>query len=246
MKSSISIIIPALNEEKNLEATVETILGAVGDSFSRFEIIIFDDNSSDSTPQIAEELKESNKNIKVIHNPQTMGYGYNFKKGVELAENEYVTIFPGDNDLYEHSILAIFKLIGKADCIISHTTNIPCDRPLPRRIISRSFTIFLNIIFGLDLRYYNGVVIHRADIIKSLPLATYGFAFQADALTKILKSGHSFVEVGIELKGRRYGATKAFKMSNIISVVKTTARLFQSVYIKERKKYSEKPKRIEA
>lgn len=246
MKPSISIIVPALNEERNLRPTVETILRSVDDRFSRFEIIIFNDNSSDSTPQIAEELKKSNKNIRVIHNPKTMGYGYNFKKGVELAENEYITIFPGDDDLYEDSILAVFKLIGRADCVISHTTNVPCDRTLMRRIISRCFTIFLNTVFRLNLCYYNGVVIHRADIIKNLPLGTYGFAFQADALTKILRSGHSFVEVGIVLKGRRYGKTKAFKMSNVISVVKTAAGLFWRVYVKERALYNEKPRRVKA
>ncbi|MFH1867507.1 MAG: glycosyltransferase family 2 protein [Candidatus Omnitrophota bacterium] len=244
MKPSISIIVPALNEEKNLRPTVETILSAVNNSFSKFEIIIFDDNSSDFTLLIAEELRDSNKNIKVVHNDETMGFGYNFKKGVELAQNDYITIFPGDNDLYESSIIDIVKLIGSADCIISYTTNIPCDRPLWRRIISRCFTMTLNTIFGLGLRYYNGVVIHRADIIKDLTLTTYGFAFQAEALIKILKSGHSFTEVGIELKGRKYGTTKAFNIKNAISVLKTVAGLFSRIYIRERDIYSDKPKRI--
>ena len=243
MRPSISIIVPALNEEKNLKNTIDTILEAVNDRFSGFEIIIFDDNSCDSTGRIAQELKASNKNIRVIHNPRTMGFGYNFKKGVEAARNNYITMFPGDDDVKAGSMIDMFNLIGCADCIIGHTTNIPCDRPLWRRVISRIFTICMNAAFGLDLKYYNGIVIHRTDIIKNVSLTTYGFAFQAEALTKILRSGRSFAEVGIELKGRRYGRTSAFKIKNVISVAKTALRLFWIVNIKERKRYGEKGKR---
>jgi dolichol-phosphate mannosyltransferase len=245
MRPSISIIVPALNEERNLRPTVETILEAVDDRFWAFEVIIFDDHSNDSTGIIADALAMTNQNIKVIHNPSTMGYGYNFKRGVEVANFDYIVMFPGDDDVEGSSMQRMFELIGRADCVIGYTLNVPCDRPLWRRIISRFFTLSLNVAFGLNLRYYNGPVIHRKDIIKNIPLTTYGFAFQAEALTKILRSGHSFIEVGITLRGRRFGRTKAFKLKNVKSVIKTALKLFWTVRIRERKRYNKKGRRIE-
>lgn len=245
MKPAISIIIPALDEEKNLRPTVETILGAVNDKFSDFEIIIFDDNSTDSTGMIADGLAKVNRNIKVVHNVKTMSCGYNFKKGVEIAEKDCITMFPGDDDVEGSSMRDMFNLIGCADCIISYPINIPCDRPLWRRVISKICNYAMNLIFGLDLQYYHGPTIYNRDIIKTIPITTHGFAYQAEALTKILRTGHSFVELGIRLKGRRYGKTNAFKIKNIISVARTVLRLFWRVYIKERGRYNKKGKRVE-
>ncbi|MFC1807249.1 glycosyltransferase family 2 protein [Candidatus Omnitrophota bacterium] len=245
-KFSISIIIPALNEEENLIDTVDTIVGAVKDRFSGYEIIIFDDCSVDSTGEIADRLAKSNVNIRVVHNSQTMCFGYNFKEGVKLAQYDYLLMIPGDNDVARDTMTYMFGFIGLADCVISHVTNVPCDRPLWRRVISKIFTFIINTAYGLNLRYFNGPTIYKADVVKGVDITTHSFAYQVEILSKMLKKGRSYMEIPITLKGRVRGTTKAFNLKNILNVVKAFLRIFWFLRIKNRKIYNKKGIKIEA
>lgn len=230
MKPTLSVIIPALNEERNIASSIENVLSAIDDNFSDYEIIVFDDNSSDKTRDIAEKLTAKNKKIQLIHNEKTIGFGYNYRKGVELARFEYVSMIPGDDEISVDSINEMYRAIGKADIVIPYTLNYR-SRPLLRRFISFIFTKTLNFIFNLRLNYYNGPVIHRRELIRSVTLSTNSFAFQAEALVKLIKSGHSYIQVGMLLKERRYGRSKAFRIKNILGVLKTVIKLFAEVYL---------------
>lgn len=55
--------------------------------------MIFDDGSTDRTGAIADEIAANNPKVKVIHNGTNYGFGYNFKRGIELASKTYVAIF---------------------------------------------------------------------------------------------------------------------------------------------------------
>lgn len=231
MKPSISVIIPALNEEGNIAATVNEVLKAIDQRFQDYELLVFNDGSSDKTGEIADELTAKNGHLKVIHNSETMGLGYNYRKGVEIAKNDFVVMIPGDNEISGSSIEEMFKLVGTADIIIPYTVN-TWVRPISRRIISRIFVMLMNLLFGLRLRYYNGPCIHKREIIQPMNINTSGFAYMAAILVRLLKSGHSFREVGMYLKEREYGSSKAFALKNIASVIKTVISLFWEVMVK--------------
>ena len=233
MEPSISIIIPALNEENNIEPTVESVISVTHNKFSDYEIIIFDDASTDNTLVKVNEIAVKNNRIKVIHNEKTMGLGYNYKKGVFIAKNEYVIMVPGDNEIEENSIKTMFDSIGKTDIVTSYSVNY-WIRPFSRQIISKIFTNLMNTLFNLNLKYYNGISVHKRELINQVQMTTYGFAYHAEILVRLIKSGYSFTEVGIYLKKREYGASKAFSLKNIVSVLKTIARLLIDLYIKNK------------
>ncbi len=228
MKPSISFIIPALNEEGNLASAIQEALGAVDENFSDYEFLIFDDGSSDNTGKVADELAARNKNIKVIHNGRTRGFGYNYREGVRLAKCDYIIMIPGDNEVPGSSIKEILRHTGEADIIIPYITNEEVRSPF-RRIISRAGVAFINLLFGLRIRYYNGPVLHKSGVIKSVPLTTSGFAYQIEALVRLLKSGYSYVQVGMNIQIRKYGTTKIFRIKNLASVLKAIIKLFWEI-----------------
>jgi len=63
---------------------------------------------------------------------------------------------------------------------------------------------------------------------------------------RLLKSGASYSEVGVDIAQRSSGKTKAFAFKNVVSVVKAILTLFWDVKIKERARYAGKPSRAEA
>ncbi|OGP23992.1 MAG: hypothetical protein A2X99_08405 [Deltaproteobacteria bacterium GWB2_55_19] len=237
-KPSITVIVPCLNEEGNLRETIEAIKAALSSSkrFSDYEILIFNDFSTDGTGALAEEIKKKEKGVKVIHNPRNMGFGYNYSEGVRRAAMDYIIMVPGDNEIPAEAITRVISRAGEADCIIPYTANTEV-RALSRRVISRVFVIFINALFGLNVRYYNGTCLLKSSLLKKVPLKTWGFAYMAAILVRLLRSGSSFVEVGVDITARATGKTKAFRIKNILSVANAILALFWEVRVTERAKY---------
>jgi glycosyltransferase involved in cell wall biosynthesis len=222
---SLTIIVPAYNEESNLRGTVETVLDVLPGRIRDYEILIFDDCSTDGTPEISDELARGNPGIKAIHNEVNRGLGYNFTKGVQLASKEFVMLLHGDNETRKESVARIFELVGQADIIIPWTANTEV-RPLKRRVLSRLFTALMNLLTGLRIKYYNGPCVHRSSLIKNTPMTTWGFAYMAAVLARLIRSGATYIETPMYLQRRDYGKSKAFKLKNLVSVSKTLAELF--------------------
>jgi len=230
MKPSISIIIPALDEEKGLAPTVELIVKAIGQRFHDYELLIFDDGSQDRTGQIADQLAIHNRHIRVIHHQQNMGLGYAYRKGVALASKEYVTFLPGDTNgiLLPADIENIFNAVGQAEIVLVHVLT--DARPLLRRVISRNFTGVMNLLFGLKVKYFNGPNIYKGVLIKQVKMSTDSYGLFAETLTRLLKSGHSYVEVGVPNRDRNSNS-KALRLKNFIQVSQIILKLFWEIQI---------------
>lgn len=233
----ISIIVPAYNEEKNLSDAIVSLCATLKSKgiSEQCEIIIFNDCSKDKTGEIADSLAKTNVNIRVFHNKKNMGLGYNFKEGVKVAKGEYITWLPGDNENLMDSFVETLNYAGMADIIIPFTANQEV-RPFIRRLVSNIYTKTNNLLFGLDLTYYNGLSVYKREFLNILmPQMTHSFAFSAEIIINLLKSGATHIEVPIKIKPRTHGKSSAFKTKNIIGVVKTISFLFWNINIKKKR-----------
>ncbi len=233
MNKSVSIIVPAYNEETKLAPTVSFALEALSrHNIADFEIIIFDDASTDRTGEVADELAKNHPKIKVIHNPKNMNLGFNFARGIQLATKEFVGMIPGDNEMEPESLDNIFRVLGEADIIVPYIKN-PEARSWGRRFLSKTYVMIINTAFGFNLKYFNGGCYFKTSMVKNVPVSTFGFAYMTEILVKILKSypDLTFIEAPMINRVRERGATKAFRLRNIISVFKTFLTLFWEVQI---------------
>ena len=215
--NSIAIIIPAYNEEKKLAATVQTVFEAVQKKFKAWEILIFNDGSTDSTAEIADRLAEEYEFVKVIHHVYPTCLGSIYKEGLRLARMKYYMRVNGKNDLSVDELSKIFSLCGAADLVIPYTTN-SYERPLIRRFLSKLFINILNYLFNLRLQYYNHSVLCKRELLKDIDILTDSYAFQAEILIKLIKSGSSYLEIGVKDTFRKGTKTKAFSFKNMWGV----------------------------
>ncbi len=227
LRPGISIVVPALNEAANLAVAVARCQAAARRHFPDHEILVVDDGSTDATGPIADRLAAADPRVQVVHHDRPRNLGYAYKEGVGLARFEYVVMFPGDNEGTDEQLDAVMSRAGTADIVINYISN-PEVRGW-RRKLSSLFVWPLNRRFGLSLRYYNGTVLHRTAIIRSVTIETDSFAYQAEALVKLLRRGHSYVEVGTPIAPRAGGRTKAFRLRNVIGVVWALFRLLFGV-----------------
>ncbi len=228
--TSVSIVVLAYNEARNLPGVIKTIHQALDGRIPKYEVIIVNDGSSDNTGQVAESLVKQNSHLKVIHNPENRGCGFTFMRGVKAAKHEYVWLIPGDGEITVESIRTIADNIGKADMVIPYVLNSKI-RPRSRRIISWGYTTLLNTLFWKRLHYYNGPCVFRTDLVK--PMTTVhsrGFAFMAPILLRLLKQKHTYTEVGITLQNRHYGKPSVNNLLNILSAITMIAWLVYTMH----------------
>lgn len=231
----LSIIVPAYNEEHGLRQAVNSLYSFLADNKIALgsEILIFNDCSTDKTGEIADNIAKDINIVKVFHNKKNMGLGFNFREGVRQSKGEYVTWFPGDNENLPQSFIDTVSHVGEADIIIPYTDNMEV-RPFQRRLISRIYTYLNNLFFGLNLKYYNGLSVYKRDLLLSvLPKIGDSFAFSAQILIMLLKSGASFIEVPIKIQSKPGGKSSAFRFKNVIGVIKAIFSLFWIINVKK-------------
>ena len=173
MRDGVSIIIPAFNEERNITLAIRSVLRALK-GISDYEIIVVNDGSSDGTEVVVRKMIKKNSRIKLINHSVNLGLGYNFRDGIRMSTKSFISGFPGDNDMFWKSLRQLIRERNKADIIISYMAN-PQARPISRQIVSGVYTLIINTLFGLRLRYFNGYFVARAKFIKKLDLKSPGF-----------------------------------------------------------------------
>ena len=228
-KNTLSIVVLTYNVKGSLKDAVNSVLKAVKGKFRDYEVIISDGGSSDRTLEIADNLALKNKKIKVLRN-KNIGMGYSYWKGVEMASMDYCTMFPGDNENSGVYFAKTLSKIGEADIIIPYTINQKV-RTFHRRVISDAFVWLMNNMFNLKLRYYNGNAIYRTKDLRKLKIRAKNFSYNSEILVRLIKSGHSYSEIGIKIKPTNQ--TTAFSIKNIFEVIKNLVLLFNDINIKK-------------
>jgi dolichol-phosphate mannosyltransferase len=197
LAKSVSIVIPALNEETVLEGVVRDISKQVAASFTDYEIILIDDGSTDKTGAIMDRLATELPNVRAIHNPGNIGLGSSYQRGLAEARGTYLMMLCGDGGMPAASLPPIFAAVGTADIVLPFITNLKQIKSPVRYFTSRTYTNLLNVLFGQKIKYYNGLPVHRVDLLRQLRINSSGFGFQGEILTKLLRSGCSMTEVGV-------------------------------------------------
>lgn len=227
---SISVIVTAMNEEENLGPMLESVTAALAPRNWDYEVIVVNDGSTDRTAAIADEWAAREPRVRVHHQPRNLGLDRAYLKGIELASKNLIGWVAGNNIIPKDALDAIFDRVGDADMILSFPDVDP--RRKRRRWVSRSFVIALNLLFGVQLRYYTGPCVYRAASVKGMRTITHGSMIVPELLLRLIRAGESFVQVEIRPKVRTAGKTKTFRISNIIYVTSSVLHLFVDIRLR--------------
>lgn len=111
----ISIIIPVYNSNIHLRRCLDSV---VIQSYENIEIILIDDGSTDTSPQICNEYSHKYDNIKVFHIPNG-GASLARKYGIEMAEGDYLAFVDSDDYIAPNYISAMYDALKRYDTKVS-------------------------------------------------------------------------------------------------------------------------------
>ncbi len=223
---------PALNEEKNILAALDSVLAALNKFKIKGEIVVVNDGSRDTTPSLVrEKIKEFPDKIRMVEHANPQGIGASFWDGVSNSGGDIVCMLPGDNENIPDEILRYVQLTEDVDIVIPFVVN-KSIRSTLRVFLSSLFRLVINATFLTSFNYTNGTVLYRKSVLENLNHKTKGFFFQTDILVRLVKQGYLFAEVPYKLKERRMGGSKAITWSSLGGVVLGYLRLARDIYFK--------------
>lgn len=102
-----SIIVPAYNVEKYIQDCVKSI---IGQSFTQYEVLLVDDGSKDSTPELCEQISAQYKKVRVIHK-ENGGLSSSRNAGIRQAKGRYILFLDGDDELEDGGLEMLYRTI---------------------------------------------------------------------------------------------------------------------------------------
>ena len=215
---SISVCIPALDEEKTLNAVVEDLISNLSSEAKELDIIIVDDGSTDSTSKIADEIKNKYYFVKVIHHQKNLGIGKSFRDALAIATGDYFFCFPADGEDKASCIKQFLPYLDKSTAVTCHHREYD-RRSRGRRLISKIYTSILNKIFNMKLKYYNGTTVFPTKTLQSVNLVSCGFFVFAESLIKMASKGTEIKEISVPIAKREHGKSKALTLFSLSQII---------------------------
>lgn len=111
----ISIIVPVYNVEKYLTCCIESI---VGQTYKNLEILLMDDGSTDSSPEICDRYAAQDRRIRVIHKGNG-GSADARNAGLDQATGEYILFIDSDDLIHPEMVGSLFDSINKKQAEIA-------------------------------------------------------------------------------------------------------------------------------
>ncbi len=188
--SSITIVIPAHNEERYIAECIESVLKAKFNG--KKEVIVVDDGSNDRTLSIVKKFK----GIKIIKQKHS-GKSASINKSIAASKSDLIAVVDGDSAISEDSLVEITKEVEKKNVVASSCVVRVKNRhkfvcmwldleqlynSLIRRIFSK---INANIVTPGPLSVYR-----RKELVKVGGFSTKGFSEDIDVTIRLIRAGY--------------------------------------------------------
>lgn len=203
-ETTLSIIIPAYNEESRLRKTVLEMRQWTLRSSMKVELLIVDDGSIDQTLTVAKRLAEQWQSVQVLSCPHA-GKGAAVRAGMLAAKGHYVLFMDADGAT---RLTEISKLMAVLDegydiAIGSRVSTIPeviVRTSLARKSIGRTFAVLVNLLIIRGIQDTQcGFKMFRHEVVKPIfsRQTLSGFAFDVELLFIAKKLGFRLKEVPV-------------------------------------------------
>ncbi|MCX7995417.1 MAG: polyprenol monophosphomannose synthase [candidate division WOR-3 bacterium] len=211
------VIIPTYNEAENIERIIKAILS----QSELFEILIIDDNSSDNTSGIVENLMKENKKIHIIKRPKKLGLGTAYVTGFTYAlEHNYDFVFEMDADFSHdpNDLPRFIELLDKYDLIIGsrYVNGVSVvNWPMKRLLLSFFACLFARIVTGVPVKdLTSGFKCYSRRALEKVNWQKFkvdGYGFQIQSVYGVFHAGLPIKEIPIIFVERRAGTSKMSK-----------------------------------
>jgi glycosyltransferase involved in cell wall biosynthesis len=222
-RPALSLVMPAYNEEANIERAVRAA-AAAGAQAGTYEVVVVDDGSRDATRQRLAALEtEMGARLRVVRHERNRGYGAALRSGFAAAEGDLVFYTDSDNQFDLSELASVIPLMSEWDAVLGYRI----DRKDARRRLMTSwvFNRLSCIVFDLRVRDLNcSFKLFRRDVLRALPLESDDFFIDTELVVRLHRGGFRYVERGVTHLPRLAGRSTV-RLSDIPRTLKAVGRM---------------------
>ena len=225
----ISVFFPVYNDERTVARVTEKALKICEDLTEAYEIIIIDDASPDRSGEIADELADMHRAVRVIHHDRNRGYGAAVRSGLAACSHPWICFTDGDDEYDLYDLKKLWNLRSYYDLII--TFRYMRRYSGFRIIVSQVYNRLLRRLFYTRYRDVStGLRLVRKSVVDQLELEANSPFIGAEIAIKTMLKGYRVGEMGIQTFPREFGTGSATSPLNIYRTIVDMWRCHRHVF----------------
>ena len=194
--SSLSVVLPAYNEEANVERAVEGVSSVAQQLGIDYEIILVNDGSTDRTGEIARELMQRVPSFRLVEHYPNRGYGGSLRAGFAAAMGDLIAFVPADNQFDFREISRLLERLDEADIVSGYRAE--RQDTFIRKLNGFGWNTLVRLLFGYLCRDIDcGFKLFRREVLERVTLASDGAMIDTEFLAGARARGFRIAEVPV-------------------------------------------------
>ncbi len=215
VQHSLSVILPAYNEEEVIFDTVSTVLQALESWRIDYEVIVVNDGSVDRTGPLLAELAERIPRLHVITHPTNKGYGAALITGFAAAKKELSFFMDSDGQFSIDELYQFLPFASSYDAVIGY--RLQRQDPWIRKLNAWGWKQVVALVLGVRVRDIDcAFKLYHTDFLHHQQLETQGAMINAEILYKLQREGGRIKQIGVHHLPRQGGKPTGANIKVII------------------------------
>lgn len=211
---SITLVIPCLNEEGNLEKLLLNLEETFQNIGFSLPVLIVDDGSTDNSYQILKAMSKQYDYLTIIHHPQRLGVTGVWKTALDYVQTDW--IFWGQADLESDPRTDILLLLKACVPGVDAVAGWRQKRGDGKVLASKFANTICRLLFGLKIHDMNWIKLVRRDLLANLPVEKITHRY---LLAVLAAQGYNVTEVATPWHPRYSGSSKFGKKRLLTSAI---------------------------
>jgi putative flippase GtrA len=236
-KHSLSVVLPAYNEEQVIASSVCDVVGVLSAWQLDFEVLVVNDGSSDRTGAIVAELVLAHPEVHLITHRTNQGYGAALVSGFAAASKELTFFMDSDGQFNIRGLERFFPFIDEYDAVIGYRLN--RQDSWMRSCNAWGWKWLIGWTLGVHVRDIDcAFKLLHTKFLHDYPLETRGAMINAELLYKLTQAGCNYREIGIPHYPRQGGRATGARPRVILRALR---ELFVSAHRWHQQEHASQP-----
>jgi glycosyltransferase involved in cell wall biosynthesis len=221
---SVSIVLPAYNEEANIEQALAEATGVAERLFGEHEIVVVDDGSTDRTGALARAAAERDPRVRLVAHQGNRGYGEALRTGFLAARLDFVFFTDADLQFDLDELEGFLQYAGTVDVVAGYRLN--RQDPLVRRLMAYAWNLLVRVLFYVPVRDIDcAFKLFDRRVLRDVDLESVGAMVNTELMVKLGRAGASVVEVGVHHRPRRAGEARGASPRVVLTALREVKRM---------------------
>lgn len=220
IKKKLCITIPAYNEERTIIEVVNKALKASNALFSRSEVLLVNDGSTDKTFEKMKNLKKLHKSkVRIVNHQQNLGFSGALKSCFDNADGDYIFLGPADGQFDFNELKVFANDIENYDIIVAYRSV--SEERIYRKIYSYFYHLLSKILFNIHLKEFSTCILYTMEVRNNISITSRPSSalFIPEFLYKAIKKKYTIGQVPIHFYKRKAGKEKGSNPKVILNTL---------------------------